>query len=81
MAPGRSDRVALILPGNADFVFAFPGRDPRRDYPGADLPPTDGPPGLSSRRLYLENTLHIVAKAAPEFLLTNAEVKRMLQLC
>ena len=30
----KGDKVALILPDNADFVFAFLGAIPQRDFPG-----------------------------------------------
>ncbi len=70
----KGDRVALILPDNADFVFAFLGAIRAGIIPVPIYPPT----GLGKLAGYLENTLHIVAKSGAKILLTNAEVKRML---
>jgi fatty-acyl-CoA synthase len=70
----KGDRVALILPDNADFVFAFLGAIRAGIVPVPIYPPT----GLGKLAGYLENTLHIVAKSGAKILLTNAEVKRML---
>jgi fatty-acyl-CoA synthase len=70
----KGDRVALILPDNADFVFAFLGAIRAGLVPVPIYPPT----GLGKLAGYLENTLHIVAKSGAKILLTNAEIKRML---
>ena len=70
----RGDRVALILPDNADFVFAFLGAIRAGLTPVPIYPPT----GLGKLAGYLDNTLHIVAKSGARLLLTNAEIKRML---
>jgi len=70
----QGDRVALILPDNADFVFAFLGAIRAGIIPVPIYPPT----GLGKLAGYLENTLHIVAKSGSKILLTNAEIKRML---
>jgi fatty-acyl-CoA synthase len=70
----RGERVALILPDNADFVFAFLGAIRAGLVPVPIYPPT----GLGKLAGYLDNTLHIVAKSGARLLLTNAEIKRML---
>src|SRR3954465_32336 len=72
LKPG--DRVALILPDNADFVFAFLGAIRAGIIPVPIYPPT----GLGKLAGYLDNTLHIVASSGAKILLTNAEIKRML---
>ncbi|WP_437673073.1 fatty acyl-AMP ligase [Sorangium sp. So ce131] len=70
----KGDRVALILPDNADFIFAFLGAIRAGIIPVPIYPPT----GLGKLTGYLENTLHIVAKSGARVLLTSAEIKRML---
>jgi fatty-acyl-CoA synthase len=70
----KGDRVALILPDNADFVFAFLGAIRAGAVPVPIYPPA----GLGKLSGYLENTLHIVAKSGAKLLLTNVEIKRML---
>ncbi|WP_437687317.1 fatty acyl-AMP ligase [Sorangium sp. So ce176] len=70
----KGDRVALILPDNADFIFAFLGAIRAGVVPVPIYPPT----GLGKLTGYLENTLHIVAKSGAKVLLTTAEIKRML---
>ncbi|AKT43684.1 fatty acyl-AMP ligase [Chondromyces crocatus] len=70
----KGDRVALILPDNADFVFAFLGAIRAGIIPVPIYPPT----GLGKLAGYLENTLHIVEKSGAKVLLTNTEIKRML---
>ncbi len=70
----KGDRVALILPDNADFVFAFLGAVRAGIVPVPIYPPT----GLGKLSGYLENTLHIVAKSGSRVLLTNGEIKRVL---
>ena len=70
----RGDRVALILPDNADFVFAFLGALRAGPVPVPIYPPT----GLGKLAGYLDNTLHIVARSGARLLVTNAEIKRLL---
>ena len=70
----RGDRVALILPDNADFVFAFLGALRAGLVPVPIYPPT----GLGKLAGYLDNTLHIVARSGARLLLTTTEIKRML---
>jgi fatty-acyl-CoA synthase len=70
----KGDRVALILPDNTDFVFAFLGAVRAGIIPVPIYPPT----GLGKLAGYLENTLHIVAKSGAKLLLTSNEIKLML---
>jgi len=70
----KGDRVALILPDNADFVFAFLGAIRAGIIPVPIYPPT----GLGKLAGYLENTLHIVAKSGANILVTTSEIKVML---
>jgi fatty-acyl-CoA synthase len=70
----KGDRVALILPDNADFVFAFLGAVRAGIIPVPIYPPA----GLGKLAGYLENTLHIVAKSGARVLLTNNDIKLML---
>jgi fatty-acyl-CoA synthase len=70
----KGDRVALILPDNADFVFAFLGALRAGIIPVPIYPPT----GLGKLSGYLENTLHIVQKSGAKVLLTSLEIKRIL---
>ena len=70
----KGDRVALILPDNTDFVFAFLGAVRAGIVPVPIYPPT----GLGKLAGYLENTLHIVARSGARVLVTNVEIKRML---
>ncbi|MDI1445052.1 fatty acyl-AMP ligase [Polyangium sp. 6x1] len=70
----KGDRVALILPDNADFVFAFLGAVRAGIIPVPIYPPT----GLGKLSGYLENTLHIVAKSGARVLLTSSEIKKIL---
>ncbi|NUQ76473.1 MAG: fatty acyl-AMP ligase [Polyangiaceae bacterium] len=74
MGLGKGDRVALILPDNTDFVFAFLGAVRAGIIPVPIYPPT----GLGKLAGYLENTLHIVAKSGAKVLLTNGDIKLML---
>lgn len=74
MGLGKGDRVALILPDNTDFVFAFLGAVRAGIIPVPIYPPT----GLGKLAGYLENTLHIVAKSGAKVLLTNNDIKLML---
>jgi len=70
----KGDRIALILPDNADFVFAFLGAVRGGIVPVPIYPPT----GLGKLAGYLDNTLHIVAKSGARVLLTNKEIKLLL---
>lgn len=70
----KGDRIALILPDNADFVFAFLGAVRAGIVPVPIYPPT----GLGKLAGYLENTLHIVAQSGSRILLTNKEIKLLL---
>ncbi len=70
----KGDRVALILPDNADFVFAFLGALRAGIVPVPIYPPT----GLGKLSGYLENTLHIVAKSGARVLVTSNEIRRIL---
>jgi fatty-acyl-CoA synthase len=70
----KGDRVALILPDNADFVFAFLGAVRAGLVPVPIYPPT----GLGKLAGYLDNTLHVVARSGARLLLTNTDIKRML---
>ncbi|HVY48339.1 MAG TPA: fatty acyl-AMP ligase, partial [Minicystis sp.] len=70
----KGDRVALILPDNADFVFAFLGALRAGVVPVPIYPPT----GLGKLAGYLDNTLHIVARSGANLLLTSQDIKRML---
>jgi fatty-acyl-CoA synthase len=70
----RGDRVALILPDNADFVFAFLGAIRAGIVPVPIYPPT----GIGKLTGYLENTLHIVDKSGAKLLLTSGDIKKVL---
>lgn len=70
----KGDRVALILPDNADFIFAFLGALRAGVVPVPIYPPT----GLGKLAGYLDNTLHIVARSGAKVLLTSNEIKKML---
>ena len=70
----KGDRVALILPDNTDFVFAFLGALRAGIVPVPIYPPT----GLGKLAGYLENTLHIVDRSGAKLCLTSSEIKRML---
>ncbi|MBI4951941.1 MAG: fatty acyl-AMP ligase [Myxococcales bacterium] len=70
----KGDRVALILPDNQDFVFAFLGAVRAGIVPVPIYPPA----GLSKLSGYLENTLHIVAKSGARVLVTDGDIKRLL---
>ncbi|MBK6518110.1 MAG: fatty acyl-AMP ligase [Polyangiaceae bacterium] len=70
----KGDRVALILPDNADFVFAFLGALRAGVIPVPIYPPT----GLGKLAGYLDNTLHIVDKSGARVLVTTAEIRRLL---
>jgi acyl-CoA synthetase (AMP-forming)/AMP-acid ligase II len=70
----RGDRVALILPDNADFVFAFLGAIRAGIVPVPIYPPT----GLGKLAGYLDNTLHIVDRSGAKLLLTSNDIKKVL---
>ena len=70
----KGDRVALVLPDNTDFVFAFLGAVRAGIIPVPIYPPT----GLGKLSGYLENTLHIVDKSGAKVLVTSAEIRRIL---
>ena len=70
----KGDRVALILPDNADFIFAFLGAIRAGIIPVPIYPPT----GLGKLSGYLENTLHIVERSGAKLLVTSGEIKRVL---
>src|SRR6185436_14526035 len=70
----KGDRVALILPDNADFVFAFLGAIRAGIIPVPIYPPA----GLGKLAGYLDNTLHIVERSGAKVLLTSNEIKLML---
>ncbi len=70
----KGDRVALVLPDNADFVFAFLGATRAGIVPVPIYPPT----GLGKLSGYLENTLHIVERSGAKVLVTSAEIRRIL---
>ncbi|MBL9027960.1 MAG: fatty acyl-AMP ligase [Myxococcales bacterium] len=70
----KGDRVALVLPDNTDFVFAFLGAVRAGIVPVPIYPPT----GLGKLSGYLENTLHIVDKSGAKVLVTSAEIRRIL---
>ena len=70
----KGDRVALILPDNADFIFAFLGAIRAGIIPVPIYPPS----GLGKLSGYLENTLHIVERSGAKILVTSGEIKRVL---
>jgi acyl-CoA synthetase (AMP-forming)/AMP-acid ligase II len=70
----KGDRVALILPDNADFVFAFLGALRAGIVPVPIYPPV----GLGKLAGYIDNTLHIVERSGAKVLVTTAEIRRVL---
>jgi acyl-CoA synthetase (AMP-forming)/AMP-acid ligase II len=70
----KGDRVALILPDNQDFVFAFLGALRAGVVPVPIYPPA----GLRKLGGYLDSTLHIVKKSGAKLLVTDGEVKALL---
>lgn len=70
----KGDRVALILPNNADFVLAFFGAIRAGIIPAPIYPPM----ALGQLQGYLDNTRHIVAKSGARVLVTNSRIKRLL---
>jgi len=74
MGLAKGDRVALILPDNQDFVFAFLGAVRAGVIPVPIYPPA----GLRKLDAYLESTLHIVAKSGAKWIVTDTEIKALL---
>jgi fatty-acyl-CoA synthase len=70
----KGDRIALILPNNQDFVFAFLGALRAGIVPVPIYPPA----GLRRLGGYLENTLHIVRKSGARVVLTDGTIRRLL---
>ena len=70
----KGDRIALILPDDADFVFAFLGAARAGLVPVPIYPPA----GLRKLEGYLENTLHIVHKSGARIVLTSSAVRKLL---
>jgi crotonobetaine/carnitine-CoA ligase len=70
----KGDRVALILPDNADFVFTFLGAVRAGIVPVPIYPPV----GLGKLAGYLDNTMHIVGKSGARVVVTSAEIRRLL---
>jgi fatty-acyl-CoA synthase len=70
----KGDRVALILPGNDDFVLCFLGAIRAGIIPVPIYPPV----ALGQLQPYLDNTRHIVAKSGARALVSTAKIKRML---
>lgn len=70
----KGDRVALILPDNQDFVFAFLGAVRAGVVPVPIYPPA----GLRKLDGYLESTLHIIEKSGAKLVVTDAEIKALL---
>ncbi|MBM4357622.1 MAG: fatty acyl-AMP ligase [Deltaproteobacteria bacterium] len=70
----KGDRVALILPDNQDFVFAFLGAIRAGLVPVPIYPPA----GLRKLGGYLESTLHIVLRSGAKVLVTDSEIKPLL---
>ncbi len=70
----KGDRIALILPNNDDFLFAFFGAARAGIVPVPIYPPL----GLGQLQTYLDNTRHIVAKSGARILLTSQKVKLLL---
>lgn len=72
LKPG--ERVALILPDNQDFVFAFLGALRAGIVPVPIYPPA----GLRKLGGYLDNTLHVVDKSGAKVLVTDGDIKKLL---
>ncbi len=70
----KGDRVALILPDNQEFVFAFLGAIRAGIVPVPIYPPA----GLRKLGGYLDNTLHIVKKSGAKVVVTDSEIKPLL---
>ncbi len=74
MGVQKGERVALVLPDNQDFVFAFLGALRIGAVPVPIYPPA----GLRKLGGYLDNTLHIVKKSGARLLFTDADIKKLL---
>ncbi|HZO11707.1 MAG TPA: fatty acyl-AMP ligase, partial [Polyangiaceae bacterium] len=70
----KGDRLALILPDNQDFVFAFLGALRAGVIPVPIYPPA----GLRKLGGYLENTMHVVQKSGAKLVLTDQDIRRLL---
>ena len=70
----KGDRLALILPDNQDFVFAFLGALRAGVIPVPIYPPA----GLRKLGGYLDNTLHILVRSGAKMVLTDIDIKRLL---
>ena len=70
----KGDRVALILPGNDDFILCFLGAIRAGIVPVPIYPPM----ALGQLQAYLDNTRHIVAKSGARALVTTAKIKALL---
>ncbi len=70
----KGDRIALILPDNQDFVFAFLGAVRAGIIPVPIYPPA----GLRKLGGYLDNTLHVVDKSGAKVVLTDGDIRRLL---
>jgi fatty-acyl-CoA synthase len=70
----KGDRIALILPDNQDFVFAFLGALRAGIIPVPIYPPA----GLRKLGGYLDNTLHIAKKSGARMVLTDGDIRRLL---
>src|SRR5271170_1843329 len=70
----KGDRVALILPGNDDFILCFLGAIRAGIVPAPIYPPM----ALGQLQAYLDNTRHIVAKSGARVLVTTGKIKRLL---
>ncbi len=74
MGLNKGDRLALILPDNQDFIFAFLGALRAGIVPVPIYPPA----GLRKLGGYLDNTLHIIAKSGAKMVVTDTDIKRLL---
>jgi fatty-acyl-CoA synthase len=70
----KGDRVALILPDDADFVFSFLGAARAGLVPVPIYPPA----GLRKLEGYLDNTLHIVQKSGARIVVTSSAIRKLL---
>lgn len=70
----RGDRVALALPDNTEFVFAFLGAMHAGLIPVPMYPPL----GLAKLGYYLEHARHIVRASGASALITSAQIKTVL---
>lgn len=70
----KGDRVALILPDNAEFVFAFLAALRAGVVPVPIYPPM----GAGQLSGYLDNTRHIVERCSAKVLITSPVIKSVL---